>query len=375
MLLAHTVGSSFKGLGERGLSDQAFRCVLRFGAMLLKPARRRAGDTVAAISLSSGFAAIVPHRYAAGKRQIEATFGVKVIETPNALRDPDWLYRNPQARAEDLHWALENSEVRAIFSTIGGDESVRILPHVSLELIRQHPKIMMGFSDTTVALTSFLRAGAAGFYGPSVLCDLAENCGIRSFVSKAVRGALFAGEPFELEAAESWSEESIDWRDPTNLSRQRNFVAGDGWVWLQGHSRVAGRLVGGCLDALEFLKGTRWWIPKKLWDGAIFFAETSEEAPAPSLVAYWLRNYGSQGILRRLSGMLIARPMKYTREMTHTLYAEIRRVLAEFGREDLTVVANMDFGHTSPQMVIPIGCRAMIDPLEKRVAVLEAPVA
>jgi muramoyltetrapeptide carboxypeptidase LdcA involved in peptidoglycan recycling len=63
-----------------------------------------------------------------------------VIHAPNAFRDPDWLYRNSKARAEDLHWALENPEVRALFSTIGGDESVRILPLVDPEHIRKDPK-------------------------------------------------------------------------------------------------------------------------------------------------------------------------------------------------------------------------------------------
>jgi muramoyltetrapeptide carboxypeptidase LdcA involved in peptidoglycan recycling len=72
-------------------------------------------------------------------------FGVKVVETPNALEEPDWLYRNPRARADDLHWALENPGIQAIFSIIGGDESVRILPYLDLDLIRNHPKIMMGF--------------------------------------------------------------------------------------------------------------------------------------------------------------------------------------------------------------------------------------
>jgi hypothetical protein len=34
--------------------------------------------------------------------------------------------------------------------------------------------------------------------------------------------------------------------------------------------------------------------------------------------------------------------------MTKALYAEVRRVLAEFGRADLPVVANMDFGPYQP---------------------------
>jgi muramoyltetrapeptide carboxypeptidase LdcA involved in peptidoglycan recycling len=344
--------------------------------MLIKPDRLKPGDIIAAVSLSlsSGLTALVPHRYAAGKRQIEETFGLKVIEAPNALRDPEWIYRNPKARADDLHWALENDRVHAIVATIGGDESVRILPYVNLELIRGHPKVMVGFSDTTATLGTFLRAGVMSFYGPLVLCDLAENCGIHPFVENAVRSALFSGEPFDFAPAESWTEEFLDWRDLTNQSRRRNFVPSEGWFWLQGEGRVTCRLVGGCLDALEFLKGTPWWIPKELWDGAIFFAETSEEAPSPKTVGRWLRNYGSQGILQSISGMLLARPMNYAGEMTRILYGEIQRVLAEFGRADLPVVANMDFGHTSPQMVVPIGGLAMIDPSAKRVAMLESAV-
>lgn len=341
--------------------------------MIVKPKHLKPGDTVAAVSLSSGLAALVPHRYAAGKRQIEETFGLKVIEAPHTLKDPDWIYRNPKARADDLHWALENDQVKAIFATIGGDESVRILPHVDEAVIRAHPKIMIGFSDTTITLSAFLRAGVVSFYGPSVLCDFAENCGIHPFVEQAVRRTLFAREPFEFAAAENWTEEFLEWSDPSNQSQRRNFVASEGWVWLQGKSRVSGRLVGGCLEVLEFLKGTRWWITEELWDGAIFFAETSEEAPSPTTVGRWLRNYGSQGILQLISGMLVARPMKYTTEMKTALYSEIRRVLAEFGRADLPVVANLDFGHTSPQMVVPIGCLASIDPSARRLAVVEAP--
>jgi hypothetical protein len=84
----------------------------RIRAMSLKPRRLRPGDTVAAVSLSQDLAPEVPHRYAVGKQPIEQTFGVKVIETPNALRDNDWLYRNPKARAEDFHWALRRSSYR-----------------------------------------------------------------------------------------------------------------------------------------------------------------------------------------------------------------------------------------------------------------------
>jgi hypothetical protein len=105
------------------------------GERLLQTVGPRFEEIEAEIAALSKLTALVPRRYLAGKRQIEETFGVKVIETPNALRDPDWLYRNPKARADNLHWALRNDAVGAIFSTIGGHESVRILSHLDHELI------------------------------------------------------------------------------------------------------------------------------------------------------------------------------------------------------------------------------------------------
>lgn len=181
---------------------------------LIKPERLSPGDTVAAISLSSGAAATFPQRYQAGKRQLEQTFGVRVIETPNALQNDNWLYNNPKARADDLRWALENPEVRGIISTIGGDESVRILPYLDLNLIRNNPKVFMGFSDTTITLTAFLTAGVVAFHGPAMLTDLAENGGIHPYVEQSIRQLLFGGDAQGLKAPGMWSEEFLDWSHP-----------------------------------------------------------------------------------------------------------------------------------------------------------------
>ena len=69
---------------------------------MLKPPMLRPGDRIAAISLSWGGPGTFRYRYAVGKRQFEEEFGVTVIETEHALRDADWLAKNPKARAEDL---------------------------------------------------------------------------------------------------------------------------------------------------------------------------------------------------------------------------------------------------------------------------------
>jgi hypothetical protein len=66
---------------------------------MIKARKLLPGDTVAAVSLSWGGPGAFPRRYEAGKRQLEEEFGLEVVETRHALRDPGWLHRNPQARA------------------------------------------------------------------------------------------------------------------------------------------------------------------------------------------------------------------------------------------------------------------------------------
>ncbi len=82
-----------------------------------------------------------------------------------------------------------------------------------------------------------------------------------------------------------------------------------------------------------------------------------------------------EGILGNLAALLLARPRGYTPEMTAELHVWVKKVLWEFGREELPVVANLDFGHTSPQLVLPLGARAAVDPVNKTVEVLEPGVA
>ena len=71
---------------------------------LISPRKLEAGDKVAFISISGGRAGdpdMLP-RYEIGKKRFEEIFGVKVVETPNALKGSKYLYDHPEKRAEDL---------------------------------------------------------------------------------------------------------------------------------------------------------------------------------------------------------------------------------------------------------------------------------
>jgi muramoyltetrapeptide carboxypeptidase LdcA involved in peptidoglycan recycling len=75
-----------------------------------------------------------------------------------------------------------------------------------------------------------------------------------------------------------------------------------------------------------------------------------------------LRAFGVQGIFDRVAGVLVGRARDHSAAERATLEATIQAVVAdEFGRPDLPIVANLDFGHTDPQWVLPLGVRAELD--------------
>lgn len=113
---------------------------------LHKPHALKPGDKIATVSLSSGGPGTFRYRYDAGKRQLEEAFGVQVIEMPHTAKPADWVARNPQARADDLMQAFSDPEIKAVFSTIGGDDSIRLIPYLDINVIKNNPKIFMGYT-------------------------------------------------------------------------------------------------------------------------------------------------------------------------------------------------------------------------------------
>ena len=144
---------------------------------MIKPARLKKGDKVAIVSLSSGIAGdtLFYHRYELGKKRLEDNFGLNVITMPNALLGSEELYLHPELRAKDLMDAFKDKEIKAIFCNLGGDDTVRLLPYIDYEIIKNNPKIFMGYSDTTINHFMLQKAGIVSYYGPCVMAELAEN--------------------------------------------------------------------------------------------------------------------------------------------------------------------------------------------------------
>ncbi|MCY1081671.1 S66 family peptidase [Archangium lansingense] len=342
-----------------------------------KPARLQPGDTVAILSPSAGLPSLFPHTFDAGLAVLRERLGLRIREYPTTRASPEALARDPQARARDLHQAFRDEEVKAVIASIGGDDSVRLLPHLDAEVFARNPKVLMGYSDTTTLLTYVNRLGVVTFHGPSVMAGFAQASSLPASFLEHARAMLF--EPraeLEYRPYGSWSDGYPDWRDSANATRiHAPQPDSEGFRFIQGRGVARGELFGGCIEVLEFMKGTRFWPEPEFWSGKLLFLETSEEKPSPEQVRRWLRNYGLQGVFERISGLLFGRPRSYSREEKAALEQVLLDVVAgEFGRGELPLVTNLDFGHTDPQRIVPLGVRAEVDCEARRLRLLEPAV-
>ncbi|PSK87978.1 S66 family peptidase [Taibaiella chishuiensis] len=338
---------------------------------LITPQGLQPGDKIATVSLSWGAAGELPHRYATGKERLEKIFGLEVIATTHALEPADWIYNNPQARAADLMEAFADPTVKAIIANIGGEDSVRMLPYIDLGIIRNNPKIFLGFSDSTITHFICMKAGLGSFYGPALLTGFAENVAMHDYQVADIKRTLFSREVIgQVKANEAgWTSEFVDWFDPSLQHTQRKLEPATGWRFVSGSGVVQGRLIGGCMEVMEMLKGTEYWPELSVWEDSILFFETSEDKPWPGFVRYWIRNYASLGILQRAKGIILGRP--YDNLYALEYETELLKVLNEEGLTDMPVITRMDFGHTAPVFTIPYGRLAEINCDQQSFSILE----
>ena len=341
-----------------------------------KPKQLQKGDIIGVVSPSWGGPGTFPHIYENGLKVLRE-LGFQIKEFPNARSDADFLWKNPETRAKDLNAAFADPEVKGIIASIGGDDSIRILPFLDKELIQKNPKFFMGYSDTTTIHILCNQLGLATFYGPSVMAGFSQMESLPREFTEHIGEFLFEQfSSYQYRPYSSYCDGYPDWKNKENTGKVNQLKETKGWRWLQGDAKVQGELVGGCIEVLEMMKATDFWPLQDFWKGKVLFLETSEEKPPIHYVGHVLRNYGMLGVFDRINGFIFSRARDYSDAEKTELEEKIVSIVAkEFGKLNLPIIANFDVGHTDPQLVLPLGVKTEIDCDKKTVRLLESPYA
>lgn len=342
---------------------------------MIKPKRLKTGDKIAIVSLSWGGLGddALIHKYYIARERLENDFGLEVMCMPNALKGSEFVAKNPQLRALDMMNAFKDPSVSAIFCAIGGDDTIRTLPYINLDIIRNNPKIFMGYSDSTVNHFMMYKAGLVSFYGPSVMCEFGEYVKMFDYTRKAVADILFGTwKEYELLPCPEWTDDHITWQECNRNTPHVMKKDIHGYEVINGKGIVKGHLLGGCIDVFMMVIGTSIWPTLDEWSNSILFFETSEDKPSPDFVLWTLRNLAAQGILNVINGMIVGKPKD------ETYYEEYKKVIRQVVVEeehltDLPVIYNVNIGHAKPIGILPYGIETELNCSEKTIRFLESP--
>lgn len=310
------------------------------------PAKLKAGDEVRVIAPACSRAMIMEHDHTQWINQRFHKMGLKLTFGDHVDEDDEFRSSSIDSRLTDLHAAFADPDVSGILTVIGGFNSNELLPYLDWDLIRANPKVLCGYSDITALSNAiYARTGLVTYSGPHW-----SSFGMRDHFEPTgtwFQQALMAEEAFTLQPAETWTDDAW-FADQDN----RPLNTHDGW-WVMQSGEAEGRLIGGNLCTLNLLQGTPW---RPSLDGAVLFLEDDSLSSAPTFardLTSLLQSHDGD----RITGLLVGRFQEESR-MTRELLAEI--ISRQPALRGVPVIANLDFGHTSPMLTIPLGGTARI---------------
>lgn len=269
------------------------------------------------------------------------SFGFKLSFGKNVEEMDNFCSSSIKSRIEDLHEAFKDKSVDAILTVIGGYNSNQLLDYLDYKLIAKNPKIFCGFSDiTAIANAITAKTGLITYIGPH-FSSWAMKHGFKHSKEYFSKCCLESA-PFELLDSKKWSD------DPWYSDQEnRKFIINKGY-WIINSGKALGRIVGGHVRCLNSLQGTKYWPGL---NKSILILEEDAEISAP-LFDRQLQSLIHQSDFSGVRGILIGRFQKESK-MTKDILKEIINRKPELKK--IPIIANIDFGHTTPNITLPIG--------------------
>jgi len=267
--------------------------------------------------------------------------GLKITFSKNVREIDEYDSSSIRSRVNDLHEAFKDSNVKAILTVIGGYNSIELLPYLNYKLIKKNPKILCGYSDITILLNGiYEKTKLITYYGPHFF-DFGESKNF-NYTQEYFKKCLFSNNSYKIKFSKKWSDDRWG-KDQKN----RKFFTNKGGIIINP-GVAEGNLIGGNLCSFQLLQGTNYF--PKLKNTILMI----EDIDASSL-NWFNRDLNSLTLNKEFGGVrgiLIGRFQVNSKIKIDSLKKMIKNNIF---LKNIPIVANIDFGHTTPKATFPIG--------------------
>ena len=308
------------------------------------PEKLKSGDEIRVIAPARGLKMIGADCREIAKKRFEA-MGLKVSFAKNT-NDENWDMlgsSSVEKRVEDIMDAFKDENVKAIFTIMGGFSSNQILPYLDYEVIKANPKILCGYSDITALLNAISnKTGMVTYYGPHY-----SSFGMEKgfdYTMQTFKKMLLETGRNEIVPSSEWSDD-LWFLDQEN----REFITNDGY-WVLQSGVVKGKIIGGHLGTLNLLLGSEF-MPKFEQDTILFIEDCFHCSSDDNDFLRNLQSLSYQPDFANVKGIVIGRFQKasnISREKLEYMISVIKVL------HNIPIIANVDFGHTTPFLTLPI---------------------
>lgn len=340
-------------------ATQTYRTLIKM-IKVIKPPKLSMGDIIGVVATSFPFPSPQDEdneyyiQYKNAVKELE-NIGFKTKEGRNLRKVKWWCAGTPAERAEDINSMYADPEVKAIIVHDGGQSAIAVLEHIDYGLVKKHPKPFIGFSDiTNIHIALFSMTGLIGVHAALLTYSLGrvweqylpdkKDAGI-----KLLLNTLTSTKPLgRIQPLTTWE------------------------CWRKG--QATGMLFGGNLSMLSSLIGTKYFPCVENLKGSILFWEINNSPSYRIERSLYQLKYA--GVFESISGMMVGKLPGISRTAWKGLEEPTPReiILEVLKGYDFPILAEVDFGHETVDMPIPIGLQARIDTQNLSFEILESAV-
>lgn len=325
------------------------------------PNKLKVGDEIRIIAPSRSMKIINDGTHEIATKRLNE-LGLKVTFGKNTGLCDEFTSSSVEARIEDLNDAFRDENVKAILTVIGGFNSNQLLKHIDYDLIKNNPKIFCGFSDITALSDAiYAKTGLVTYSGPHY-----SSFGMKygfDYTLEYFKKMFFLQDKIEIVSSDVWSNDA--W---FINQEERNFYKNYGMFTIN-EGTAKGRIVGGNLSTLVLLFGTEF-MPKFDQDTILFIENDATVSGSIYMLEFdrRLESLIQQSGFDNVKGIVLGRAEK-SADMTMEKWKLMIKNKKEL--KNIPIIADADFGHTTPIVTFPIGGIATIIATDKPTIILE----